>query len=291
MIDGNRVGWRGARIEISTVGFDQDLQMVGSDPYGSPYWVGQRIPTTVLPNNGRYLYICSFARFGANRKARLVGARQMVVIGQYIATSSGDNTVNYPLLRQVTTPFWRFPDANISWHLRRVPPGQQMIYNTSNAEGLQFRYGTMSTLLYEVASPYTAPYGGLPPGVPLVPDLGTFHDIRFPWQNGDFDSLDVEIQGPCDIVLFASVKQTNPNTRTPLVLPSGVPLDVLGPEDGFIASLESAAGGFAQQRGPAPNAVYWSVAGSLIFEEENFYRTPLEKMQSEEEESPVGINR
>ncbi len=349
---------RGTRREQTTVGFDANLQNVGSDPYGSPYWVGQTIQPTPPPNGSRYLYLLALSRFGAHRKARLVGMRQLVTIGQYIpftvsTTAAGGQTLptspinvastagfppagialittsagvqkvmytgltptsitgatggvgviapgalvqaviaNYPLEHEVTTPFWKFVDGNISWHLRRVGPlYQNTTATTKNAESMQFLYGQTPALLFQNTPSdvggYVPPYGGQPPGNALIPDLATFHDIRFPWwSNQAWRSLDIEIEGPCDIALFASVLQTDPTTRTPLVIPPGVPLRTLQPEDAFIATPADPTNP-RQQIGPAPNAIYARVAGSLIFEEPNMISTPLQLMESVMEESAL----
>jgi len=349
---------RGTRREQTTVGFDPNLQNVGSDPYGSPYWVGQTIQPTPPANGSRYLYLLALSRFGAHRKARLVGMRQLVTIGQYIpftvsTTAAGGQTLptspvnvastagfpsagialittsagvqkvmytgltptsltgvtggvgviapgalvqaiiaNYPLEREVTTPFWKFVDGNISWHLRRIGPlYQNTTATTKNSESMQFLYGQTPALLFQNLPSdfggYVPPYGGQPPGNALIPDLATFHDIRFPWwSNQAWHGLDIEIEGPCDIALFASVLQTNPLTRTPLVIPPGVPLRTLQPEDAFIATPANPADP-RQQIGPAPNAVYARVAGSLIFEEPNMISTPLQLMESVMEESAL----
>jgi hypothetical protein len=273
---------RGSRLELSTVGFDENLQNVGSDPYRSPYWVGQRIPSAPPQNGSRYLFLLAIKRIDAHRKIRLVGMRQLVTIGQYVQVVVDEQVVaSYPIELEVTSPYFKFPDANISWHLRRVPPMYQNVTaNTNNCESRQFRYGQSPALLFENpttdAGEYLPPYGGQPPGNILVPDLATFHDLRFPWRNSQvWQELDVEIEGPCDVALFASVKQTDPNSRTPLIVPPGVPLETLSREDAFIAKPLNNADP-KQQVGMAPNAVYWRIAGSLIFEEENFYPTPRE---------------
>src|SRR5579884_3895704 len=141
---------RGSRLELTTVGFDENLQNVGSDPYRSPYWVGQRIPATPPQNGSRYLYLLAIKRIGAHRKVRLVGMRQLVTIGQYIPVIVDEQVVaSYPLEIAVESPWWKFVDGNISWHLRRVPPMfQNVTANTNNKEGNQFLYGQTPALLF-----------------------------------------------------------------------------------------------------------------------------------------------
>jgi hypothetical protein len=105
---------------------------------------------------------------------------------------------------------------------------------------------------------YAPPYAGRPPGTVLIPEFGNFHDLRFPWKDDHaWESLDIEVEGPCAIELYASVQQTNPSTRPILDLTSlGGCCCGLPPEEQFIQTFT--------------NAVYTRIAGSLIFEEANF---------------------
>jgi hypothetical protein len=101
---------------------------------------------------------------------------------------------------------------------------------------------------------------GKVPGVPLIGQLGTFYDLRFGWRDDHaVSSLDTEIEGPCEIALYASIDQTDPGSRTTLVVPGSLPggPNGLGPEDAFVANF--------------PDAIYWRIAGSLIFEEDQMY--------------------
>jgi hypothetical protein len=68
--------------------------------------------------------------------------------------------------------------------------------------------------------------------------------------------LDIEIEGPCAIELYASVQQTNPSTRPTIPTLTATQLALLPPEEQFVAAF--------------PSAVYTKIAGSLIFEEANF---------------------
>jgi len=257
---------RGTSHEISTVGFDQNLQTIGSDPYGSAYFVGISVPTTVLPKNGRYLFMLALSRIGANEKARLVGIRQLVTIVANIPNGVGAAQTIYPLELQVFSPFWHFTDANISWHLKKVAPLKRNTNNAFNAEGLQFQYAQTPALLFQKAPAeaggYVAPYGGIPPGNNLLADLSNFHDLRFPWQSSQtWSELDTEFEGPCDIALFASVKQTDPATRP--TLPVGLTDNqqrTMPEEDRFVYNF--------------PQTIYGRIAGSLVFERNNQYPDP-----------------
>jgi len=257
---------RGSRYEVSSTGFDTSLQGVGADPDGSGYATGIRVPTLPSPPGlkNRYLFMLARMRLGAFRKARLVGIRQLVTIGTNVS-NGGDPPRQYPLELGVNSPFWKFTDGNISWHLRRVPPIARIVPNNFNGEGLSYLDSQTPSLVYSTAP---ADVGGyVPPskvyGVPLIAQLGTFYDLRFGWRDDHaVFSLDTEIQGPCDIALYASVRQTNPDTRATLVLPDGLTPATAGisKEDEFVANF--------------PNAQYWRVAGSLVFQEEEFYGEP-----------------
>ena len=247
---------RGSKVEISSVGFDTSLQGVGADPSGSGYNVGIRVPSTTLDGiQNRYMFMLAKIKVGAFKKVRLTGIRQLVTIGLMVPNGA----TNYPLEFEVTSPFWRFTDGNISWHLRRVPQGYQQTANIYNREGLQFMDAQTPALLYSNAPTEAGGYAppGKIPGVPLIGQLGTFYDLRFGWRNDQAaTSLDTEIVGPCEIALYASIDQTDPGSRTTLVVPGSLPggFGGLGPEDAFVANF--------------PLAQYWRIAGSLIFEED-----------------------
>lgn len=268
---------RGSRYEVSTTGFDPSRQAIGSDPDGSPYNVGIRLPgpptTGGVPNGQRFMIMLAQARFGGNRKARLVGMRQLITIGALINSVPGPppTGTNYPVEFQIKTPFWSFTDGNVSWHLRRVPIMNIQTNNTNNTDTAQFQYSRTPAIMFQtgfvagdVAAGYTAPFGGRIPGTSLTPELGNFPDIKGNWTSDtSWYSLDIEIEGPCDIALMASVKQTTPASRPVLVPP--LPLFPGGssnitPEDGFLLNF--------------PTAQYFRIAGALAFEEEQFVAEP-----------------
>lgn len=254
---------RGSRFEISTNTRDPNLQLVFADPYGSLTQLGIPIPVGIpsfYSQNyaNRYLFLLVSVKFAEGETARLVGMRQRVLIGTSVPNGEGDLAYNYPIYIPQTTPDWHFSDANISWHLRRVPQLGGGLANAGNAAELAFRQSDTPSLLFENApgdvGGYGPPDGGRPPGDVVIPELANFHDLRFPWSNDHaWDSLDIEIQGPCAINLYASVQQTNPDTRPAL---SGS-ATLLLPEEQFIATYTS--------------AIYTKIAGSLIFERPNLY--------------------
>ena len=261
---------RNTRYEISTVGLDPALQAIGADPDGSGYQMGIHVPTAPsTTTSGRYLFMLAKARFGANVKARLVGIRQLATIITQVS-SGGEVPCIYPLELEIKSPFWHFTDGNISWHLRRVPLGKRQYANASNAEGQQVNDAQTPALIYSsMGPPYVAPKV---PGTPLIGALGTFYHLGWSWREDHaYDSLDWEFQGPCDIALYCSVKQTNPETRCPLILPGSLPAGFTGlpDEDAFVVNFS--------------NSIYGRVAGSLVFEENRPYPYP-------DEENPL-VNR
>lgn len=269
---------RGTRIELSTKGFDPDLQLVGANPWHSGGFVGMRIPPTPPKDKTqRYLYTLALGRYGARRRARLVGFRQLVTIGTYVVNGEGQAQTKYPLELEVESPSWHFTDANIMWSIVRTPPMGIQTSNPGNTEGFQFQYAQQSgTLLYETtftdAKGYTPPNAGRAWGDALLGDLAAFNDLRSPWRSfASCCAIDCEFEGPCDIALYASVLQTNPQTRVTLTLPNLPAGNTnLPKEDSFVVNF--------------PNSVYWRIAGSLIFEEEPFY--PMDLAQGEVDGDP-----
>jgi hypothetical protein len=268
---------RGIRYEVSTSGFDPALQGVWSDPYGGAYNVGLMVPQ-VLPvvrdPQHRLLFMLAFARFGAHRKARLVGVRQLLTIAALIPQPSAEiPPPPYIFEQQVKTPYWHFTDADVSWHVMRVPPGNQPLPNKANADGIAFRYATGAALLFEKnpnGVSYAPPNGGRPLGAPISSSLGNLHDIRYPW-NSDHaqDSLDIEIEGPCDLVFYASVQQTNPATR-PSISSAGLTFPF---GTGCLPKEEAFIGNFENQTTPVP-VTYWRIGGSMIIEENSMIPWP-----------------
>lgn len=269
---------RGTRYEVSTNTRDPSLQLVFGDPYGTLTQLGISVPSAIptfytkTPWANRYLFLLASARFTYGQIGRVVGMRQRVDIGQIAHNTEPPS--NIPVYTSQVTPDWHFTDGNISWHLRRVPLEQVYTANAFNGPELMFRRSDTPALLFENAPAqpggYAPPDGGQPPGNVVIPEFGNFHDFRFPWLDDHaWESLDIEVRGPCAIQLFASVKQTNPATRpTPGTAWTSAQLAVLPPEEAFLQAF--------------PNAVYTRIAGSLIFEQESMYPESLAICQDEE---------
>jgi hypothetical protein len=254
--------------EVASSGIDEFLQGVGSDPFGGSSSVGLRVPTLATPDaHNRYLFMLASFSVGVGVWARIKGYRQLVTIGKSTGTGSAPRFVE----QGVTTPTWRFPDGNISWHLRRLgPPDAQgypkaatnftdlrsFVHNFSVGPALLYgAYGiTPGDAFYMQLTGYQAPNGGKPWGTPLrAGEQGTFYDLRTPWRSARaWTSLDMDLEGPDTVALFASVRQTsglitsvNSLANTPNA----------SPEDQFLAAY-------------GPGVLYWRVGGSLIVEVE-----------------------
>jgi hypothetical protein len=269
------------RIELPTTGTDEFFQLIGSDPYGSMSNVGLRVPllhtdalrdlngTPIFQN--RYLFCAATYSVGEGSVGRILGYRQLVTIGTSVNVG-GDGP---PLFREVefevTSPFWHFADANVSFHLRRTggPGHQGAPHNTPGPNDLRnFKWKTSDgpALLYETAAfgagevfyvnlaGYSPPNAGKPWGDLLADGhQGTFYDLRTPWRSqGAWRSLQpgVEVEGPDTITAFISVMQTDPESRA--VLPAPADLGALPPEERFLQAY--------------PLAIYWRVGFSLIVE-------------------------
>jgi hypothetical protein len=148
-------------------------------------------------------------------------------------------------------------DGNVSWHLMRVPFRTKSTLKPTNADNFIYRNalpGGAGALLYENATfpaahvdpfgrPdfyvnmtfYAPPNGGFPYGTPLLP---TIHDLRFNWDEVHASNiLQLLVDGPCHVVLFASVLQTNSGRH----LAGVAPANLAGmPEETFLLNFSTA---------------------------------------------------
>jgi hypothetical protein len=206
------------------------------------------VPTAATPPigsgglNSRYLFLLSYFEVEESHCVRVRGARQGWTLGAEVGGSSGIPPREVEMF--VTTPTFRLPDANISWHMRvlsrdevelagpvgpfdtnnlafRMTKGEALLY-----ESIDFPVSHLSPLTgkpdyYTFLSSYTPPNLGRPYGSPLTPDLGSFYDLRFQQRDSDvWDALDIPlIVGPAAVCFFASVRQSNPATRIALPTP------------------------------------------------------------------------
>lgn len=262
------------RIEIISTGIDEALQGVGSTPFGGLSWTGLRIPTLATPPASphlRYLFqLCAF-QLSDGDTARIVGLRHGWSLG---FLQAGPRIVE----QWVNDPLYKGNDFNVSWHLRkltlneprRAAPGlviptaalaplQNFAFTTSDTPALLFQTATAAAgnPFYTALAAYTPPNLGRPWGRPLAGELGTFTDLKSRWNDAaDWKALDIPVSGPCRVVFYASVKQSNIQTRQALVPP--VPFlfqNGLSEEEQFLQDF--------------PNAIPWRVAAALAIELED----------------------
>lgn len=240
-------------IELSSAALDTDKFAVGSSPFfGDAGGTGIAVPaapTTAL--NNRYLFRLCGVDIPAGRAVIIRALRQLATIRQVETLEPGGFL--RPVELEVTSPLWSFVDGNVSWHLRRK--GQNIHrreFDAAQTPGTSPAMdGLDSALLYvPPLAPYTAPGGGLPPGSGAgMGDLATFRDMRDPWNNAQWN-LEVLVRGPGAVVFYASVRQTDPDTRGPALVVADP--GAMRPEDRFLATFQDAR--------------YGRVAGGMIVE-------------------------
>lgn len=254
----------GRIVEIATSGIDEFLQGLGGDAFGGSSTMGLRVPTlaTTSPAN-RYLFNLASFSIGESTKARLLGYRQYVTLGKNVGSSDAPRFVEMP----VENPGFRLPDGNVTFHLQRLggpnsqgfpkpaDPTQLRSFarNWTDGPALLFRDYTIGAgdAFYPNLSAYTPPNGGRPWGEPLRNGVqGTIYDLRTQQRtHGAWSSLDVALEGPCTVALFASVWQSAgasgpPGIETVADLPNAMQ------EEQFLVAF--------------PGAIYWRVGGALI---------------------------
>jgi hypothetical protein len=270
------------RVEVATTGIDESFQGLTSDPVGKalPQGTGLRIPP-VLPSyttpkaQPRYLF-CLATRTITSGRTRLLDVRQLVTLG---VDANYGTPPERPVEMTVVSPSFHFPDGNISWHLVTERVGQRpTVLSTTDAAGWQYLQTDGSAMLYKtfVNSTITgtgAPvyyFQGLtsyePPELAQswldINGLETMHELRFPWYGRQWGSVDSVIEGTARISLYASVLQTNPATRTPLVPPSPWLSSSTTPEELFVYDWTKTS-----EASPTQGPIYWRIAGSLVFED------------------------
>jgi hypothetical protein len=257
-------------IELSSSGLDEYLQGRGGDPFNGSSSMGMRVPTLATPDfNHRYLFLLATLSVAEARKVRIVGYRQFASLG--IVLEAG----RY-IEQQILQPNFRLPDGNISWHLMGLgaPNSQGWPIPQSTGSDLQSftnKFPQHSALLYHdytiaagngiytQLTSYNPPNLGRPWGKPLTSGhQGTFYDQRTPWLSAQsWYSLDMEVEGPETIALFASVYQST--GFYPVVVDAVKFGNGISPEEGFIGNFGTGDEG-------SPHPIYWRVGGSLIVE-------------------------
>jgi hypothetical protein len=254
-------------VELVSVAGDVDLLGLGSSPYtGDTAYTGIRIPSAPTTNQlGRYFFRLCGIEIPSGKAIVVRGIRQYLEIGAYwsappLPSVPQDSPPNYPLMLEVVSPFWHFSDGNVSWHLRHhdnifafFNDANQLPNTSPTLRGLD------TAMLYNRLAPYAPAAGGVPPPKP-VDTLGTLHEIRYPWDNTDW-SLATVVSGPGLVVLYASVKQTDPIARpqVPLIVDTGA----LRPEDRFLIATRDPRFPLSE---PGETAIYQRIAGAVTVE-------------------------
>jgi len=255
-------------VELVSSAGDPDLQGIGSSPYiGDVGYTGIRVPSTPTNQAGRYFFRLCGIEIPSGASIIVRGLRQYLEIGAY--WSGPGNPLgsvpsllppNYPLMLEVVSPFWHFSDGNVSWHLRHHSNIFPMISDAGQQPNTSPTLRGLDTaLLYNRLIPYAPAAGGVPPPKD-VDHLGTLHEIRYPWDNTDWD-LAAAVSGPGLVVFYGSVRQTDPLTRpqVPLITDTGA----LRPEDRFLIATRDPR---IADTEAAETAIYQRIAGAMTVE-------------------------
>ena len=258
------------RNEVVSNGPNPEVNFIGSDPYDTNAYTGLVVPSTPSGAIGdaRYLFLLARESFSTGEQSsdrcgvRLVGIRQYADLVARIPAGTNPplqpevgpptgSTVTFH--REIKSPLWHPPDGNISWHVMIINKVQRDTRNPANTDGVIFQDALSPSLLYQTLGPYTPPNGGRPWGTPLGASLGNMHDLRYPWRTTRAEYvLDIPIPTPCDVVLFASVRQNDPALNPTLT--DCAALGALSEEDQFLVVYNN----YAQ---------YGTIAGSLVFDQ------------------------
>lgn len=261
---------RNGRVEVVTNGPNPEFMFIGSDPYKTNVDTGLVVPTTPSSEIGgaRYLFQLARQSFSTAEQnsprqgVRLVGIRQYAEIVARIpadtAPLGGGPSGTTVFRKEIVSPLWHPPDGNISWHVMIINKVQRDTRNPANTDGFIYQDALSPALLYQTAVPYSPPNGGRPWGTPLGASLGNMHELRYPWRTERSEyALDISLPTPCDVVLYASVRQNDPATNPTLDFENPLAaayLVGLSPEDQFLVTFSE----FVQ---------YGSIAGALVFDQ------------------------
>lgn len=245
------------RHEIVSAGRDPAIGFVGSDPYKAATYTGLVVPSASSASIGdaRYLFMLAREQFQAGEKGvRLVGIRQYADLVAFIpGAEEGDPLQTFH--QEIKSPMFHPPDGNISWHVMVIPKTFRDTRNPANADSFIYQDSYSPALLYQTSAPYSPPNGGRPWGVSIGASLGNIHEMRYPWRDTHVEHLlDIPIPLPCDVALFASVRQNRVGTNPSGVNMSAVQIASLSREEQFLVNFHA-------------TARYGRIAGSLVFEE------------------------
>lgn len=243
------------RHEIVSGGRDPALGFVGSDPYNTATYTGLIVPSVPSASIGgaRYLFMLARERFQSGEQGvRLTGIRQYLDLVASITPEDGPVQTYH---KEIRRPMFHPPDGNVTFHVMIINSTFRDSRNPLNADSFLFQDSRSAALLYQTTAPYVPPNGGRPWGRPIGASLGNIHDIRYPWHQSNPEvRLDIPIPLPCDVALFASVRQNDPSTNPLASSLTAGQIASLDPEEQFLVNF-------------AATAQYGRIAGSLIFEE------------------------
>ncbi len=266
------------RHEIVTNGPNSEFDFIGADPYNTHAYTGLVVPEEpTSENNGkRYLFLLARESFRSGEQSpghcgvRLVGIRQYAELVARLPAREGvlDSESGPPIgatvtfRKEIESPLWHPPDGNISWHVMIVNTVTRDTRNPANTDGFIYQDARSPALLYQAGAPsgvgYVPPNDGRPWGTPLAASLGNIHELRYHWRTDVSEyALDIPIPTPCDVLLFASVRQNDPALNPTLDSDSAASCAIFGalsPEDQFMVAFND----FAQ---------YGTIAGALVFDE------------------------
>ena len=274
------------KLEVSTLGIDEALQGVSTDPFttsGQPTYTGLRVPpvlsTSSKPSTQpRYLF--NLANINFKDGLCLRGIRQGYTLGM---DANEGVLPERPIELWAKTPTFRFVDGNISWHLvlerqtvkERIPSTdtQNWSYLRSDASAMLYQTFVNTNVDPNTGAPlfymsgltaYTPP--DLTGQLESVAGLGNIHDLRFPWFNENawfgFGDDGILIEGRGRLTLYASVLQTNPNNRgNPSLTMTNLSSGGM-PEEAFIQDYTVSGG----EEEPSLGPMYWRIMGALLIE-------------------------
>jgi hypothetical protein len=261
------------RVEIVPAGLDPTLGLVGGDPWNTNVMTGVQVPSlptaalaalhpSVPQSQLRYLFLLARAQFNSGDVGtRLTGIRLYAELVARIPSEGAPDTV---FRHEIVRPLFRPPDGSLTFHVMVIAKTQMARRSVDSADGAVFRDSYGPALLFEsIAIPagssypaltdYVPPNGARPWGKPIGASLGNMHDLRYRWRYSDIEqTLDIPLPQPCDVALFASVRQNDPTTNPSDSGLSANQFAALEKEDQFLTAYHA----YAQ---------YGRIAGSLVF--------------------------
>ena len=272
-----RTRFNQGRYELVSNGPNAEFGYIGSDPYNTHAYTGLVVPPTPSSENdgARYLFLLGRSAFRTGEQSRehcgvrLVGIRQYVELVARLparespldAESGPPTGATVTFRKEITSPLWHLPDGNISWHVMINNVVSRDTRNPANSDGFNYQDSRSPSLLYQAGAPdgtgYVPPNGGRPWGTPLAASLGNIHELRYPWRSNQTEyELDIPIPTPCDVLLFASVRQADPALNPTLDSDTAdcAMFSALSEEDRFMVAFNDVV-------------QYGTIAGSLVFDE------------------------